>query len=41
MSILYLTTYEKDKMGLVARKPVFGVSDQVKLKSVYSATETI
>ena len=27
-------------MGLVARKPVFGVSDKVILKPVSSATET-
>ena len=40
LSILYLKTYEKDKMDLVARKPVVGVSDQIKLKSVYSATKT-
>ena len=29
----------KDKMGLVARKPVFGVSDKASLKQVSSATE--
>ena len=27
-------------MGLVARKPVFGVSDKTKLKQVSSATQT-
>ena len=27
-------------MGLAARKPVFGVSDKVRLKSTCSATET-
>ena len=27
-------------MGLVARKPVLGVSDKVRLKPVYTATET-
>ena len=27
-------------MGLSARKPVFGVSDKVRLNPVYSATET-
>ena len=29
-----------DHMGLVARKPVFGVSDKVSFKTVSSATET-
>ena len=28
-------------MGLAVIKPVFGVSDQVRLKPAYSATETI
>ena len=28
-------------MGLVARKPVFGVSDKASFKTVSSATETI
>ena len=30
----------KHKMGLVARKPVFGVSDKASFKPVSSATET-
>ena len=30
----------KYHMGLVARKPVFGVSDKVRLKPVSTATET-
>ena len=29
-----------NKMGLTARKPVFGVSDTVRLKPTCSATET-
>ena len=29
------------QMGLVARKPVFGVSDKARLKPVSSATKTI
>ena len=33
-------TYWTCKMNLVTRKPVFGVSDQVKLKPACSATET-
>ena len=28
------------QMGLVARKPVFGVADKARLKPVYSAKET-
>ena len=33
-------TLYSNKCGLVARKPVFGVSDKVILKPVSSATET-
>ena len=38
---VYLYVYiDIDKMGIVARKPVFGVSDKASFKLVSLATET-
>ena len=38
--LLYLVSSHKSHMGLVARKPVFGVSDKTRLRPISSATET-
>ena len=40
VSDLNSSTDDPIQMSFVMRKPVFGVFDQVRLKSVYSATET-
>ena len=40
VSDLNSSTDDPIQMSLVMRKPVFGVFDQVRLKSVCSATET-
>ena len=36
----YTQTVADGHMGIVVRKPVFGVSDKARLKPVFSATET-
>ena len=35
-----LVIFTKDHISLVTRKPIFGVSDQLRLKPACSATET-
>ena len=38
-SCIQLNDVDHDKMSLIVRKPVFGVTDQVRYKPVCTATE--
>ena len=40
VDLFFTSKDQKDEMGLIARKPVFGVSDKAGFKPVSAATQT-